>query len=167
MHPVPIFSKYLEIFDDACATELARAPDIDKDKITAYIENVQRTTKIHTFFMNDNIKNVVVEIMKSTAIRDFVFCTTDRFLITMAGNEHITYINLAHIIAAIGSDENSGPYRLIESLIPKAVADGISPPVAEIVGILRDNKFLIVPLMVTLNVAIPETDTTPAKPKKS
>lgn len=166
-HPAPILSQYLEIFDEACAIELARAPDTDKEKITTYIDNVQRVTKIHTFFMTQNIANVVMDIMKNPWIRDYVFCTTDRFLITLAGNEHISYMNLIRNISTIGREEGPRQHLLIDSLVPKAIADGISPPVAEVVGILRDNKFLIVPVMITLNVTTPDLVPLPEKSKKS
>lgn len=163
----PIFRQYLSIFDEVSTIELIRAPELDREKITTYIQSIQMGLKIHTYFMPENIKNVITEIISHTAIRDYVFCTTDRFLIYLAGNKEISYLDLTRIISAVCRESHVDQYRLMDSILPKAIVDEMSPPQADVIGVLTANKMLMIPLMIALNTNVSIVDPIETKTKKS
>lgn len=148
-HPTPIFTEYLRIFDDCWFDELSRAPVVEQEKILAYIERITRSLKIHTFFAETSIGAMTGEIFRDNVLRDFILCTQDRFLINIAGNEHISYLNLARIIAGFCSDQQD-EFKMVASILPRAAAADMSPNANKVIGILRDNAFLIVPIMFCL-----------------
>ena len=149
-HPTPISTEYQRIFDDAWFDEMSRAPEPDQDKILQYVTRITRSTKIHTYFAETNIAAITGDIFRDSILRDFVMCTRDRFLINIAGNEHIGFLDLARIIAGFGIDTKD-EFKLVDSIMPRSAAADMSPPGTAVIGILRDNAFLIVPIMLCLN----------------
>lgn len=152
--PQPILNEYLRIFDESANIELVRAPEIDRDKITAYIENIVQTVKIHMYFSQANLAAVTDTIFHTPAVRDYVLCVADRFQISIAGNEHISYVKLCQIIASIGDDGQGTDYGLSSGFLPKSVSDTMHTETKLIIGVLKANSFIMIPLLHVLNMTV-------------
>lgn len=154
MQLTPILDEYKRIFIECAAAEMHRADDTEVKFIESYINRVSAGIKLHTFFAPAALSSHVLDIFEHNAVRDYVLCLTDRYLIAIAGNENISFTKLVLMVSCLG-ESNVGDNQnnsLLPEIIPQAVRSAISPEPEFVKATLIANKFLIIPIMLYLNM---------------
>lgn len=149
--------RYKTVFVSDAMAELARLTivvddsglSMDKPILNSYINLMREfavSIKIHTFFLPENLSNVTAGIFENTKVRDFVFCLRDRLSISLASDIQ-GLMKLIAEYAGTGEAMVDRTKCLVPDHIPHIFVDGLLGDSIEVLDILRNNTFLLVPIM--------------------